>query len=157
MQEPPSGQFQQPPPPNYPMQYGYPNDKPVGIVIMVLSACGVIAGGLALGGGGLLAAGGAASANTSTGAGGAAVAGGLVMILGVVILIVSLLGFAIGYGIMKSLKWGFMVGTIVYGLNSLANLANLSGGKGILGLAISVALFIYCFMRLTGRLGPKPV
>ena len=143
---------------NYPAGQEYANDKIVGIIIMILSLCGVVIGGLAVVGGGFIAAGGAAAANTANN--GAAVptaaAGGMVAIVGIVLLVLSFMSIAIGWGIMKSLRWGFLVGSIVYGINMVLNLMSLNQSRGILGLLIGAALFAYCVMRLTGKLGPKP-
>jgi len=145
----------------------YPNDKVVGILIMVFAAiCNVAVGFLGVIGGGVLAAGGAsaaAGAASNTGAAGAGAATGVVgagiMVLSVILILMGVVGLAVGYGIMKSLRWGFLVGTILYGLGVLNSLAGLSRGGigGIIGLLIVVALFVYCLMRLIGKLGPKPV
>src|SRR5437588_641466 len=137
-------------PPSYqgPAAGAYQTDKVLGIIIMVLSVCGVIGGGMAFLGGGLLAAGGATAAAGTAGsnaAGSAALAGAggaFLMIISVVLIISSLIGFAVGYGIMKSLRWGFLVGAIVYGLNTLLQLFGLSHptAGGVLGLLIVAAL-----------------
>ena len=150
----------QPPQPTYqPGGQQYQTDKVLGIIIMVLSACGAIGGIMGLAGGGLLAAAGAGAAGQAGNAQGAAVAaagGGILMLLSVFLIIQSVLGFAIGYGIMKSLRWGFLIGTIVYGIGLLIQIVGVtkSGAQGLIGLVIGALLFGYCFMRLTGRTGP---
>jgi len=152
-------------PPAYqgpPADSTYATDKVLGIIIMILSGCFVVLGGLGFLGGGFLAAGGAAGAASAGGtnaagtAAAAGVGGAAIMIASAVLVIVALIGFAVGYGIMKSLRWGFLVGAVLYGLNALYNLSQMGHANGILGLLISAGLCVYCIMRLTGNLGPKP-
>lgn len=134
----------------------YQTDKILGIIIMVLSVCCTVAGGAAMAGMSMLAGMGAAGAASEGGAGSgeaaatAAAVGGVAAFIGIILLVTGLLGVATGYGIMKSLKWGFILGAVVYGLNTVANIASFN----IIGLVISGALLAYCVMRLTGKLGP---
>lgn len=159
MQTPPESNYNRPDMGNYPSA-PYQTDKVIGIIIMVLAICGAILSGIVvLGGGVLAAAGGAAATNANTDAAKAAgMGGGLLMILGVVMLISCLVSLAVGYGIMKSLRWGFMLGAVVYGIQVILNIFSLArGGTAVIGLVIAIALLVYCVMRLTGKTGPTPL
>jgi hypothetical protein len=137
----------------------YANDKVIGIIIMVLSLCFVGLGSMMMLGGGVLAASGAAASadpaiqKASSDAAAAGVTGAVLMVASVIMIATGFLGVAIGYGIMKSLRWGFIMGTVVYGLNLLGTFQS----RNMISLVIGAALFAYCLMRLLGKIGPKPV
>jgi hypothetical protein len=137
----------------------HPADKPLGIVIIILSALGAC-GGLALAGlGGFMGAAGGAAATQEGSASGAAAAGaigGMTAIIGLVLVAVSVLNIVGGVGVMKSARWGFMLTGILSAISALLNLVNFDV-KGILGLAIAAGVAVFCFMRLAGKLGPTPV
>ena len=148
-------------PPAYqgpPGDAAYQTDKIIGIIIMVLALCGVAASGLVVLAGtavGALGAGAAASNQNAAGAAAAGAAGGMIMLFGVLLIILSLANFAVGYGVMKSLRWGFTLGLVVCALRILVGLGMLGrGGFGVIGWIIDIGLAVYFFMRFTGRLGP---
>lgn len=161
--QPPNAPYYRPDPGGTNPGDPHPADKPIGIVIMVLSVC-CLGGGIALaaGIGAMGAMAGGAAAQGGQGSQDAAVAAGMMglgaAVLGVVTAVFGALGIATGYGIMKSAKWGFILGSVVYGLNTLLNVLSIAsqGAQSIIGLAISGALFAFCFMRLTGKLGAPP-
>lgn len=136
----------------------HPQDKPIGITIIVLNAlCGGLGLLAVLGLGAIAAMGGAAAAGSGGSADGAAAAaavGGIAAIIAIVVVVLCAVGIIAGFGIMKSAKWGFQLGAVVFGLNALSNLAQLP--QGVIGLLISGALCYYCIARLTGKIGPKP-
>jgi len=132
-------------------QVGFPADKGVGITIIVLSSCGLLAAGIIiLGGGAMASMGGSLNGRNaqelSTGGLGVAAVGGI-------LLVTTLISMAAGIGVMKSAKWGFILGAVIYGLSLLGNLVRVN----IIGLVIAGSLFTYCVLRLTGKQGPKPV
>ncbi|HVL38657.1 MAG TPA: hypothetical protein VM328_04620 [Fimbriimonadaceae bacterium] len=130
-------------------EMGYDTDKIVGIVLIVLSLCGAMCGSLMLGVGALI---GGASAGFLP----VAAAGGIAAVVGGVILATSLLNIGAGIGIIKSQRWGFLLACVLTGISILAVLIDLSG-MSFLALAANAGIFVYCFMRLTGRLGPTPL
>jgi hypothetical protein len=137
----------------------YKSDRPIGIVIMVLSGLCGVCGMLTVAGVGMLGAAAASQAGTSNDAAAAAAVGGVAAIAAIVMLIVGGLGLAVGFGIMKSAKWGFVGGAVLYGLYAINNILSVVGGQmsAIGGLAICGAVIYYCVQRLTGKLGDKPV
>lgn len=141
-------------------------DKTLGIVIMVFSAvCGICPGLAAFGLGGALGALGGAAASTAggsegaAGAAAAAVGGGMIMVIGVGAMLSGGLGLAGGYGMMKALKWGFTLVLVSSIINLLVNLASMIGGNflAIIGLGVSGFIAYYCYQRLQGKWGEKPV
>lgn len=161
MQQDPVSNYNRPEPPS---GGPYQHDKVIGILVMVFNICCGVTGGLALMGLGAalgMAGAGAATAGGAEGAEGAAVAaagGGMAAIIGGVIVALSLAGAAIGYGIMQSLRWGFSIGMIVFGLNAALNLFSVVTGNftALVGLAISGLLTYYCWGRLNGKIGSPP-
>lgn len=147
MQPPPMSEYR-------PGGYGsgeYAADKVIGIILMILNGCGVIGGMLILLGAGALGPTVEVEGKTIATAG--------LGLLGGLVLLMSAVGIILGYGIMKSAKWGFIGGTVVFALNTISNVVQLreAGGQGVVSLAIAAAGAVYCILRLTGSLGPKPV
>ncbi|MCL6624157.1 MAG: hypothetical protein K6T17_06005 [Fimbriimonadales bacterium] len=120
-------------------------DKVIGIILIVLSVLGgiCICPGMSLAGLGALGAG-----EVGAIAGGALA--GLGAATGFIVIVLSAVGVAIGYGIMKGLRWGFLVGAILSGISVVFSLV----GFNVLGFLLNGALCAYCILRLTGRLGP---
>ncbi|MCH8275881.1 MAG: hypothetical protein IH851_13960 [Armatimonadetes bacterium] len=130
-------------------------DKVIGIIIMVLAACGVILGIMLTAGGGLFSeAFEQAAAQEGATAEEAAVAGMMgigVALAGVLIIVMSGVSIAIGWGVMKSARWAFILGAVWYGIGALLNLVTLNPV-----VVIPAALVVYCILRLNGTWGPKP-
>lgn len=78
---------------------------------------------------------------------------GLPMVAGLFVIGISSLGVGCGWGIFKSRKWGFWIGVVVFGV---AAAGDLSGGATAFGAILHIGGFIYCLMRLIGKLGPLP-
>lgn len=138
-------------------------DKVIGIIIMVFSACGVAGGLMMTAGGGILgvAGAGAVSGTNASGqpinnAAAAGVAGGIIAAAGIIVALLCAFSIFLGFGIMKSRKWAFLVGSILYGLSALGDLAQITKGSGIVGFVIAGALCAYCIMRITGKYGAVP-
>lgn len=135
-------------------------DKVIGIIVIVLSVCGVLGGAAVMAGLGFIAAAiGSSEASAPAGSSDAAAAGaaagffGLAgAVLGGVLIVMSLVSVVVGFGITKSAKWGFWLGTLWYGLWSIVNVL----GFNLVGLVISGLLLTYCILRLTGNAGPRP-
>lgn len=139
------------------MNQDFVADKVIGILIMVLSVCGVIGGVMVMAGMGMLAAATsqAAQQGGQDAAGAAAAAGMFGMtgaILGFAIIAMCVVSIAVGFGIMKSAKWGFVLGSIWNGIGTVLNLVSFN----VLGLLISGAILTYCILRMSGNVGPKP-
>ncbi len=136
-------------------------DKVIGIIIMILSGCGAACGialtaGLGLGGlalsGAAASEGGADAAQAATAAGFFGLAGAA---LGMMVFGMMIVSFFVGFGIFKSARWGFIVGSAWYGLITALNVVQFEL-RGGLGLLISGCLCVYCVLRLTGNIGSKP-
>jgi hypothetical protein len=123
-------------------------DKVIGIILIVLSVLGVL-GGICIAAGMSLAGLGAMGAGGEEAIAGGALAG-LGAAVGFMVIIWSAVGIVIGYGIMKGLRWGFLVGAILSAISVVFSLV----GFNILGLLINGALCAYCILRLMGRVGP---
>jgi len=118
-------------------------DKVMGLVAVVTNlCCGVLVG---------LFATGAVLMGTFSGAVPGFLVGGLVGLIGILIGASALLGIAAGVGMFQSMRWGFTLGVVVFGL---ATLLNLLGGGNVGGVIVEGALAVYCFLRLTGKTGP---
>lgn len=145
-----SGQYSQNPYANAAMAnpYGqmanHPADLPIGILIIVVYGLAALAGLLGFLGG------------AAVGAGASASVGGFVMIVSIVLLLVSVLMIAGGAGIIKGARWGFMVCGVMATIGVVLGLFSFAGAMSVVRLLIGVALAIYCFMRLSGQLGPRP-
>lgn len=126
-------------------------DKVIGIILMILNTCGVL--------GGLMLLLGAGALGPTIEVEGKAISTAGLGLLGGIVLVMSALGIVVGYGIMKSLKWGFIGGAVVFAINTISNVVQLrdAGAQGMIGLVIAAAGAVYCILRLTGGLGPKPV
>lgn len=122
-------------------------DKVIGIILIVLSVLGVLCGIFIAAGASFLGV-GALSAGKEEAIAGSALAG--LAAMGFITIIWSAVGIAIGYGIMKGLRWGFLVGMIRWGISVFFAVL----GFNVLGFLIDSALCAYCFLRLMGRLGP---
>ncbi len=123
-------------------------DKVIGIILMVFSALGVLCGIFIAAGMSLVGLGAATEGGEGAAAAGALA--GIGAVAGFVVIIWSVVGIVIGYGIMKSLRWGFLVGAILSGISVVFSLV----GLNVLGFIINGALCAYCILRLVGRLGP---
>jgi hypothetical protein len=123
-------------------------DKVIGIILIVLSVLGVLCGIFIAAGASFLGV-GALSAGKEEAIAGSALAG-LGAAMGFITIIWSAVGIAIGYGIMKGLRWGFLVGAILSGISVVFALV----GFNVLGFLINGALCAYCVLRLMGRVGP---
>ena len=138
-------------------------DKIIGIIIMVLSAvcglCGLVGAGIlgAVGASlpGMAASGGQGAPTTQEAAAAAGLLGMGAAVFAVIVIVVSALNIVSGYGIMKSARWGFLFSAILNGVWILFNLPNFVAN--IIGIIFSAAILVYCILRLTGNLGPKPV
>ncbi len=132
-------------------------DKVIGILVIVLSSCVLVCGVSIAAGLGLIGAGifGAARGG-GVGAAEAATAGSIVGLTGValggLLIVSSGISILIGWGISKSAKWAFLVGAVWYGLGLVANFVQFN----VLGLLPTAGLLVYCVLRLSGSLGPKP-
>lgn len=124
-------------------------DKVIGIILMILSALGVVGGICTAAGMSMIGLGAAVSGGGEEAVAGGALAG-LGAVLGLIVIAWSAVGIVTGYGIMKSLRWGFLVGAILSAISVVFALV----GFNILGFLINGALFVYCLLRLMGRLGP---
>ncbi len=138
------------------MQNDFPADKPIGIIIMVLSVCCTLLGAaatLGMGAFGAALAGAAAEQGDSQSASAImGFAGAAAVVVGLILIVSGALGVVVGYGIMKSAKWGFIMGIVVYGLSTLMNLMNFN----VFGLLFAGAILTYCILRIAGSVGPKP-
>jgi hypothetical protein len=148
------------PPQGYPPPTSFVADKILGIFIIIgavccglvgLAAAGIIglAGGFA---GQAMTEGGAtaqeaAAATALFGLGGVAVA--------VIVMVISATNLAVGIGILKSARWGFLLGAIVNGIWFLMQLPSL--GENIFSAMFSLGVVVYCVLRITGNLGPRPI
>lgn len=114
--------------------YGSPDfvaDKVIGIILMILNACVGIGGLVLIAGAGAIGASGVQVEGKTIAAGGLG-------FLGVVAIVLSIVGIVIGYGIMKSARWGFIAGAVVFGINAVTNLAGLAqDASNVLGLLIA--------------------
>jgi hypothetical protein len=130
-------------------------DKIVGAIILLLSLCGTCLGigltglGAAVGIGGVT--GGLASGQPEI-AGGSAIGAGVLGVVGVVIAALYGINIVAAIGIMKGVRWGFVLGAVLTGL---ATLTSLSGADGFLSVLPSAASCAYCVLRLTGKIGPR--
>ncbi|MGV3617214.1 MAG: hypothetical protein ACO1SV_17950 [Fimbriimonas sp.] len=139
-----------------------PIDKIVGIILAVLSGCGVLCGGGILLGMGVAfgslagsyggAMKGADAPPPAVGAGALAL-GGLFAFAFFVIFSCYVLNIVGAIGVMKSRRWGFMLTAILTGISSFAAL---SGATLYLDILPTLAVCIYCVLRLTGNLGTAP-
>jgi hypothetical protein len=135
-------------------------DKVIGIIVILLSVCGVLFGAAVMAGLGIIAAAiGSSGASAPAGSADAAAAGAAAglfgmagAVLGGVVIVMSLVSVVIGFGISKSAKWGFWLGALWYGLWSIVNVL----GFNLVGLVVSGLLLTYCILRLTGNVGPRP-
>ena len=146
------------PPPNYAPQAGrYTPDLVIGILLIIFSACGVLAG-LFLGGVGMFAGSVAGEVARQEGLSSSDVraAAGIVGVLAIVVIAVSILNIFIGIGFIKSMKWAFIAAIVVNGLSVVSSFLNFNAGS-IISLVIAAGLIIYSAMRLAGNVGPKPV
>lgn len=118
-------------------------DKVVGLIAVVMNlCCGVLVG---------LFATGALLVGTFSGALPGFLVGGFVGLIGILIGASALLGIAAGVGIFQSMRWGFTLGLVVFGL---ATLLHLLGGGNVGGIIVEGALAVYCYLRLAGKTGP---
>jgi hypothetical protein len=125
-------------------------DRPVGIIVILMHVCCMFIGiGLA----GLLSAVGLGIGAQAQPGPETAVLGVTFAAIGFLLFGLSCLGVICGWGIFKSRKWGFWIGVIVFGM---ATMADLSGGATAAGAILHVGAFIYCLLRLIGKLGPLP-
>ncbi len=132
-----------------------PVDKIVGIILAVLSLCGVLCGGLIAAGSGMLGAFGISQARQAGAQDTAPIAfiSGAGLLVGLSIATLYLLNVAGAIGVMKSARWGFILTAIMSGLAALASL----GGQTLwLDSLPNLAACVYCILRLNGTLGPKP-
>jgi hypothetical protein len=131
-------------------------DKVVGIILAIFAACGTLCGGaLMLGGGALgtlIATSGAAGSRGESAMGGA-IAGGVLFAIGAVIFACYLLNILGAIWVMNSQRKGFILTAILTGINALAAL---SGATLYLDILPTIAACVYCILRVSGNLGPKP-
>lgn len=126
-------------------------DKVIGILMIIFSICGAVAGLAVLGIGGAAAAIGGSAGGADGGS--AVAAGGMAMIIGVLILAISVARIYAGFKIFGAKRIGFMIGMITSVILILLNLVQFNVGS-IVGIAISVALAGYCWGRMNGKIGP---
>ena len=130
-------------------------DRAVGIIIMVLFACCLVFGITLTAGGGLFSEMfEQAVAQEGATADEAAMVGMMgigAVVVGIFIMVMSGVSIAIGWGVMNSARWAFILGTIWFGIFALLNLVQLSPG-----IVFPGAPLVYCILRLTGTVGPKP-
>lgn len=139
----------------------YSYDKVWGIVIIVLTglgACGsLFLGGLgaAVGtvGAGSLATGANGTADGRAAAAAVGAGGGLLAMIGFIMAAVFVAQLVGGIGILKSLRWGFLVTGGFAALGVLLSLVHLN----IIGIILHGGFLAYCAMRLTGKLGAAPL
>ena len=72
---------------------------------------------------------------------------------GAILLALAVLGIIDGFGIFKSSKWGFIMGIVI---GCIYVLVSVTPFKPLI-LVLGAASIIYCAMRLTGNLGPRPM
>ncbi len=152
-----SNQFENPPPP---INYGAPNqpfvpDLVIGIILIIFSACGIIAG-LFLGGMSAVVATNSAEIASGGGitAGDARTAGGIMGLLSIFVVVICVLQIIVAVGIIKGARWAFIAAIVLNAISVITSLINFQT-QNILSIVISAAMIIYCSMRLTGNLGPK--
>jgi hypothetical protein len=142
--QPPQSEWQ--PTSQYPGQ-PFKADRVIGIIIMVLAAlmamCLTIFASLVVGFFGAVVQ-SAPPGDFPAGGPVPAAAAGMVVL---VICGVAALQMASGYGIYRGQRWGFWMAIV---LNVIA-----LGGKGG-GSALAIGILLYCILRLTGAIGPKP-
>ena len=126
-------------------------DKVIGILMIIFSICGAVAGLAVLGIGGAAAAIGGSAGGADGGS--AVAAGGMAMIVGILILAISVARIFAGFKIFGAKRIGFMIGMITSIILIVLNLVQFSVGS-IVGIAISVALAGYCWGRMNGKIGP---
>jgi hypothetical protein len=124
-------------------------DKVVGIIVAVYASLGVCCGGaIGLSGGAL-----AAMIGTQGEAIPAVFVGGWAVVIGLFIAATALLNLFGGLAMAKHKRWGFLVCAIMYGLSALGGF---SGYAGFLNIIPDLAICVYCALRLSGSLPPKP-
>lgn len=124
-------------------------DKVIGILMIVFSICGALAGLAVLGIGGLAAGVGA----TSQSGGQAVAAGGMAMVIGILILAISVARIYAGIMMLKAARIGFMIGMITSLIAIALSLFSFSP-QSIVSIVISGALAYYCWGRMNGKIGP---
>lgn len=148
-------------PPPAPMPGDFIADKVIGIIMIIFATCGLFAGIMIMAGGGMLGSliASEAAKQPNVSASDAQAAAGLFGLgfafLGGLILVASIVSIINGIGIYKGAKWGFILGIVLNGINVLLNMS--AGPVGFFSAAINIALLIYCVLRLTGNLGPRPL
>lgn len=127
-------------------------DQIIGAIIILCSFCGALCG-VAIGTGvGLLGIGGGAAASTASpiaGLGLAALGAGV----GILIIVSSVVSLGVGAGILLGKKWGHILGACIYGFLGFGSLLSM-GSDGFFSTVLNLALFAYCFCRITGKISP---
>ena len=85
--------------------------------------------------------------------------------LGVIALVISIVGFAVigfyllgfigGLGIAAGRKWAFDLVLVIGIIRMILHIGNLP--HGIVFMAIDGLCVYYCYQRLSGKLGPRPL
>ncbi len=126
------------------MNSKHPADLPIGIVIIVFSGLAILGSIALIGLGGAVGVAGAGTTATAV--------GGSVALIGMILLAVSVINIIGAVGIIKGARWGFMITGIMSAISVVLDIFHLN----ILGILISGAVAVYCFLRLSGQLGGKP-
>ena len=143
-------------------QMDFVSDKVIGIILIILNAIGACGGfaimGLGTAFGGIMqqAADNAVSKGQATPEQAKAVATLFGMgagLFGGLIVAACILGIINGFGIFKSARWGFIMGIALSAVHIILSISSVN----FISIIIAVATIIYCAMRLTGNLGPKPM
>jgi hypothetical protein len=130
----------------------------VGIILIVLNAIGACIGGLAVMAGGFIAGAGSSLQGMKDASGKEVsqqtlqTAGGIALIFGIVWLIACALSIIGAVGILKGLRWGFMLVFVMGIIGVLGSFVPFNPISLVFGLAGA----IYCGLRLFGNVGPKP-
>ena len=75
------------------------------------------------------------------------------MILHILIVVLNII---IGAGITRSARWAFIAGLVLNTLLALTNMALMLAFDDLATLA-TIMIAVFCYLRLSGRVGPKPV
>lgn len=126
-------------------------DKVIGILMIIFSICGAVAGLAVLGIGGAAAAIGGSAGGADGGQ--VVAAGGMAMIIGILILAISVARIYAGFKIFAAKRIGFMIGLITSLVLVVLNLVNFSVGA-MFSILISLFLGFYCWGRMNSKIGP---
>jgi hypothetical protein len=79
----------------------------------------------------------------------------VIVIVGIMVAAFYLLMVIGGLGIMNGYRWAFNLVMVVGIINAILHIGQLP--HGLIGMAIDLACVYYCYQRLTGNVGPRPL